>query len=188
MKNSIKILSVLLLVFFAGCKKDDSSPGDATSQIGHEEELITSVLLIHYDSLKNVLDTAVYKDTDGIGGRSPTIDTLRLSRNSIYAVNIKFLDESNPSAIKDITMEIKEEGDEHLVCYQLFDASGVFMEIVDSDGLLPIGLESRWKIDSTAQSSNGQLQLLLKHQPEFKDGSCGPGDTDVEVFFPIIFL
>src|SRR5690606_24038903 len=111
----------------------------------------------------------------------------KVSRNSIYAVSVKFLDESNPSDIKDITMEIKEEGDEHRVCYQLINASGLSIEIKDSDGVLPIGLESSWELDSTAQSSNGQLQLVLKHQPEFKDGSCGPGDTDVEVFFPIIF-
>lgn len=187
MKNAnLFLLIITLILLLTACKKDDNKPGDNNLNF-HEEELITSVLIIAHDSSRNVTDTIVYRDTDGIGGQLPSIDTLFLRRNTNYSMNVKFLDESNSEEIKDISLEIEDEGDEHLICYQLHDLTGIYILIEDTDGMFPLGLQSAWTVDSTAQSNNGSLELLLKHQPGVKNGSCEVGDTDVEVNFPIIF-
>jgi hypothetical protein len=92
------------------------------------------------------------------------------------------LDESkNP--VEDITEEIKEEADEHLIVYKI-TAANLSIQITDKDSKnLPLGLLSKWKSGSI---SNGHLLVSLKHQPGIKDGSADKGETDVEINFPVI--
>ena len=74
---------------------------------------------------------------------------------------------------------MEEEASEHLFCY---DATNTNVSIVrtDSDGTFEVGIESRW---FTGNVANGETTISLKHQPGVKDGTCAPGDTDVEVTF-----
>jgi len=53
---------------------------------------------------------------------------------------------------------------------------------IDSDGNYSIGLKTQWQAKNL---TSGELTLTLKHQPGVKDGTCDPGETDVEVVFPI---
>lgn len=181
LKQTLKYMLIGLL-FFSSCKKDNKKAGE-NNGIFHEEELITTVELILYDSSKNTLDTAAFRDVDGIGGIMPTVDSIYLMKNSLYSVEIRFLDESNPDEVEEITHEIERESDEHIICYE---AENLAMQIepTDSDGNYPLGLKSNWRTDSTAQFQNGTIQIRLKHQVGVKDGSCEAGDTDVEVDFP----
>ena len=81
-----------------------------------------------------------------------------------------------------ITEEIKEEADEHLLVYKVTSAN-LSIQITDKDSKnLPLGLLTKWKSGST---SNGQLMVSLKHQPDIKDGSADKGETDVEVDLPV---
>jgi hypothetical protein len=81
-----------------------------------------------------------------------------------------------------ISNEVLEEGNEHLFCFDIMDAN-LNITRADSDGVYEIGLESIWVVGA---NSNGHVTVTLKHQPDgIKDGTCAPGDTDIEIEFPI---
>ena len=96
---------------------------------------------------------------------------------------MSFADESDGN-YKDITAEIEEEGADHKVCFETIINSLVIIP-TDSDGTYSIGLKSTWRTGTGKVS--GALKILLKHQPETKDGTCAPGETDVDVTFPVKF-
>lgn len=187
MKNNFKSITAiiaLIAVSFTACKKDDDHDHD--DDHNHEGELITSVELTFIDS-SNVSDTVsfAFRDPDGEGGNAPTVfDSIALKKGTTYFMSIAFLDESNPNDIEDITEEIKVEDDEHLVCYDLASLPSLSFQITDSDGQYPVGLESTWRTDLSQNVDLGTLKVTLRHQPGVKDGSCAPGDTDVEISFP----
>ena len=172
----IAIAGALLIT---GCKKDKDVVEDPHHH-DDDPELITSMVLEFSDTANvqpNV--TVAFRDPDGEGGNAATeFDTITLSANTVYSVKITLLDESKNPAVK-ISDEVKTEGDEHLFC---FDVTGANINVArtDSDGKYEIGLDSRWTV---AAASNGTVKVTLKHQPGVKNGTCGVGDTDVEVNF-----
>ena len=188
MKTSIKSILLILtlsLVVFA-CKKDDKTP--TPSDLGNtpppnEEELITTVVLTFTDTTGLVAPfTVTFADPDGDGGNAPTThEDIHLDSNKYYNVSIHFLDESKTPA-EDITEEIEVEAAEHIICYT--PAGGINLSVLrtDTDGTFEIGLASLW---SSGAASMGTLTVVLKHQPDGKDGTCLPGDTDVEVVFNV---
>ena len=169
-------------LFVTGCKKDDDTPVPTTNAAGpaHEEELITS-LIIDFVDTAGVQPTVQYafRDLDGDGGNAPAQhDTIRLVANTYYNASITLLNESETPA-EDITVEIQNEDDEHFFC---FAATNTNVNVVrtDSDGTFEVGLLSRW---GTGAAATGETTVTLKHQPGIKDGTCAPGDTDIEVIF-----
>lgn len=179
--NAILLAATLLVV---ACKKDDNSVTDPNHDHDHEEELITTVELNFVGPNEaEVISKFSFSDVDGEGGDAPIIDTIRLNAGAYYSLDISFLDESQSPA-EDITEEIKEEDDEHLVCLSS-TVSSLSFEKMDTDGTHPIGLSSKWT--HTGNAGSGTVTITLKHQPGVKDGTCAPGETDVEVIFPIIF-
>ena len=186
MKTTINIyftlILALMIAFTTGCKKDDDSPqpSDPTSPPVNEEELITSVILSFVDTagVEPSVEYA-FRDPDGDGGNTPTqFDTIRLTSNTYYDVTIQLLNESETPA-EDITLEVQDEDDEHLFCYTPSNTN-VSIVRTDSDGTYEVGITTRWFTGATA---NGETTVVLKHQPGVKDGTCPPGDTDVEVTF-----
>jgi len=177
-------ITLVGLLMYSCTNDDDATPGAPITP--NEEELITTVDLIFEDSLTSLRDTFSFNDLDGDGGNPPIIDTIRLSRGKVYSVSAEFKDASDPNDVEDITAEIKGEDDEHLICFEQTNISGLTIKRTDTDGTYEVGLASRWETDFSATVSNGTLRLTLKHQPGSKDGSCAVGDTDVEIDFPII--
>lgn len=110
---------------------------------------------------------------------STTTPEIVLEANQEYTANVKFLNEEEG---EDVTVEVREEANEHLVCYELSGAANLTINISDTDGSLPLGLETQW---TTGDASSGTLILKLRHQPGVKDGTCVPGESDVEVDFNI---
>ena len=180
--KTIKIIALLMIMFFLGsCKKDQN---DVETPIPpNEQELITTVTL-HFTEVGNTSNyfMASFKDVDGAGGNDATIDTIKLDTNSSYNVSVELLDEST-SSTKIITTEVKEEDAEHLFCYES-STTNINVTITDSDGTFPLGIDSDWE---TTDEVNSTIKLTLKHQPDgVKDGTCSPGETDVEVSFPLV--
>jgi hypothetical protein len=176
LKNTILVSLILISI---SCKRDKDDPTDPIDI--NEEEVITSVVLHFKDTDNGNQFSVEWKDLDGPGGNAPVIDSIILDTNSIYEVSLQFLDESkNP--ITDITEEIKKENTEHLVCFEATN-SLVAIQRTDSDGQFEIGLSSKW---TSEKSGNGSVNIYLKHQPDVKDGTCTPGETDVEVAFLLI--
>ena len=184
--KKIKLYSILTIVLFSvlatSCKKDDDTPIpviDTTPPV-HEEELITSVVLSFVDTAgvqPNV--TYAFRDPDGDGGNAPAVhDVITLAANTYYNTTIQILNES-VSPAEDITTEVQQEDDEHLFCYEVSNTN-VLVTRTDSDGTYEVGISTFW---STGAVATGSTTISLKHQPDVKDGTCAPGDTDVEVIF-----
>jgi hypothetical protein len=150
-----------------------------TSCHKHEEgELITTIKLTLTPTTAGSAKTFIWSDPDGIGGNAPKqADTIACDSGINYNSELQFFNGDN-----DITTEIKNEGGEHFVCFT-GPATDV-MEIIykDSDGTYPIGLSAEWKVK---KKTTGIIRIALKHQPKTKDGTCSPGETDVDVTFPL---
>lgn len=180
MKKIILVTTILTLFLFlsvVSCKKNTSTPPDP-----NEQELITTVQLTLVDSAGiQPTVTAVYNDPDGDGGNAPIQwDTIRLKPKTTYNTTILLLDESG-TPTDTISNEVWEERSEHLFC---FTTTGVPCTITrtDSDGTYEVGLSSRW---NTTTTGLGNVEVILKHQPGLKNGSCSPGSTDVDITFPL---
>ncbi len=159
--NSFKSFLFLALcgtLIFSACRPPE--------QGGGEEEIDTVRILIDGQTIEWSVD-----DT--------TNPTITLEAGKTYPVEIQFW---NLEENENVTLEVQEEDDEHLVCYE---ANGVAMTITatDTDGTHPIGLATEWE---TATTSTGTLTVELRHQPDVKDGTCTPGDTDVLADFEVV--
>jgi len=184
--KTIKTYSILVITLFTlfvtGCKKDDDTPLPTNQNTPpvNGEELITSAILSFVDTA-GVQPSVQYafRDPDGDGGNAPTQhDTIRLAANTYYSATIQLLNESESPA-EDITLEVQQEDDEHLFCYSPSNTN-VAITRTDSDGTYEVGITTFW---STGVIASGETTVTLKHQPGVKDGTCAPGDTDIEVTF-----
>ena len=185
MKKPLLVLSMMsLLLSFESCKKDDDDPM-LPQVIENEPESITKVRLSFKSKAPTGNDfSAEWSDSDGVGGNPASIETIRLDSGQMYDLDISFIDGSGNSE-EDLTVEIQNESDEHLVCFESgLLGTALSNTITDSDGTYPIGIQSEWIVNSKA---NGTMTISLKHQPDgLKNGSCDVGETDVEIEFPVV--
>jgi hypothetical protein len=150
-----------------------------------ENEFISTVQLEVTEGMNTQKFT--WKDLDGEGGNAPVIQKVTLAPGKTYSMKVSFLNET-VSPVEDITKEVKEEADEHLVVFTVSPAGLVSVNVTDRDAKnLPIGIESRV---TTTTAGSGELRVVLRHQPPVngvatKDGTATPGSTDVDVVFPI---
>jgi hypothetical protein len=184
MKKALLKTSVLLLLLttvLTGCKNDGDLP-EVPQPTVNEPEVITTLTLNFTDANGVQPDvSATFRDPDGDGGQGPDIfDNIDLVANTTYNCTITLLDESG-SEVEDMTVEIREEDDEHLFCFTPASGADVTVTRTDTDGTFEVGLSSQW---ATGAASTGTVNVVLKHQPDgLKDGTCAPGETDVEVLF-----
>lgn len=171
------LLFALVSLQFTACDKDDDN-GDGT-----EQELITTVTLTVKQGNATVTE-ASFRDPDGAGGNAPTIDDIVLAANSSYTLEVAFLDESKAGAPVDITEEVAEENEEHLVCFAT--TGGLPQPVItdQDDAGQPLGLRASL---NTAAATNGSLTVRLKHEPnKSAPDPCVTGETDVEVTFDVV--
>jgi hypothetical protein len=178
-KNKFLYLNLLIVLSWQACKKDSDLP--KLPEPINEPEVITSLIITFTDSANasNII-TAKFIDNDGDGGNQPTtFDSIQLKSNTTYYTSLALF---NGILNEEITSEIAEEANDHLV---IFKATGINLNIFISDSdnnspPLPIGLKSKWH---TGIAGNGAVEIILKHQPGIKDGTEAPGDTDVDLIF-----
>lgn len=185
MKNARKSLRLSLLMgsvvvlTLSSCKKDEDlvtvPPPDQ-----NEGELITTMKVMFEDvSQVQPTTSATFQDLDGDGGNSPGIfEDIELAPNTTYTASILLLNETE-SPTDTISNEVLEEASDHLFCFAPSGAN-VTITRTDTDGVYEVGLESEW---TTGAVSTGSTRITLKHQPDVKDGTCAPGETDVEINF-----
>lgn len=178
MKRTILSLGIIALTV-SSCKKDDELV-DVPPPDQNEVELITTFKIILTDDASVAPDvTAIFKDLDGDGGDAPTVfDDIILAPSTSYSAEILLLNETEMPA-DTISNEVLEEAVDHLFCFSPTGAD-VTITRTDSDGTYEIGLQSTWL---TGAVSEGTTEIVLKHQPEVKDGTCTPGETDIELNF-----
>lgn len=185
MKQTSKNLKCMLITVglitatFSSCKKDNDlvkvPPPDQ-----NEIEIITTftIKLTDINGVEPEV-SATFQDLDESGGNAPTqFDEIILAPNTTYTAQIILLNETN-SPTDTISNEVLEEADEHLFCFTP-SAANVVITRIDTDGTYEIGLQSKWVTDA---ASTGTTQITLKHQPDLKDGTCAPGETDIELEF-----
>ena len=182
MKTNMKALAIVGLVgitALASCKKDEDLV-TVPPPVANEVEVITTMTLMFTDAAGVQPDvTVTFRDPDGDGGLSYDIfDTIRLANNTVYNTSILLLNETESPA-DTISNEVLEEAAEHLFC---FTPSLANLSIVrtDTDGTYEVGLQSQWTVGNV---ETGTTQVVLKHQPGIKDGTCAPGETDIDVTF-----
>ena len=175
-------LAALLLatpLVFASCKKDNDDP-----QPDEDNEQITTVTYLLTPAAGSAAGTATvtWRDLDGTGGNAPTIGTLNLKPNTTYTGALTLLDETkNPVVVT--SDEIRKELDDHLFFFETTPASLLGITRTDKDSKnLEVGLATR--VVTTA-AGTGNLKVTLRHQPGTKNGTFAPGDTDIEVTFPV---
>jgi len=165
-------ISSLTLV---GCDRaDDAVKPD-------ENELITTVNLRFTEQGTTTVQTFSYRDPDGDGGAAPTrFDNVRLKPNTTYRLDVEFLDESKTPA-KDITKEVAEEDEEHLVVFTPAPAALLTYTATDRDSRnFPVGLTGTAR---SGAAGTGTLRVQLRHQPGTKNGTPQPGSDDVNLSF-----
>jgi hypothetical protein len=179
LKNILSALAVLILIALAlhSCKPKE--PGCDNC----ENELITTLDIVLTDSSTGSVSHFIFRDLDGTGTNAPVqFDTIHLLANHTYTASFLILDESKTPA-DTISNEVAEEANEHAF---FFHPNGVSVSVVYLDfdthtPPLPLGLNTKWYTGAVA---NGIFRIVLRHQPEGKDGTETPGDTDMDISFP----
>ena len=186
MKKAFNVLTIgvgACTILLGSCKRDDDLP-EVPQPVVNEPEVITTVELHFTEQTSGDHVHAEWSDPDGPGGDDPLVEEIILDSGKVYDLEIMFLDESGDTA-EDMTSEVKEEDDEHIICFEPEGDLDGNLEIVrtDSDGTHEVGLESTW---TALGKASGELHHSLKHQTDgSKDGTCTPGATDVEVHFDV---
>lgn len=207
MRKILLVAAVLTLTI--ACKKEkigDNKVSDPPAP-QDEEEVITTFKIQLKDSSAVDAQSYFFKDPDGPGGQNAFYgpeaanqadSVIMLKKNKTYFAEITLLNESVNPAVN-ISNEVQAEGNAHMIFFnqntgQVLSvprtikpfSSNFFIVYDDLDGgdlKLPIGLKTKWRTGTDAVS--GLLDIVLKHQPGNKDGSFGPGETDISVRFRV---
>jgi hypothetical protein len=158
------------------CNREDPQPVN-------EEEVITTLQVNLAPVGGGEPVTLKFFDGDGeLGAIAPVITVSgSLKPSTTYATTIQLLNETVVPA-DDISLEVEEEANDHLICFDGTANISIDYEDADDNGL-PLGLATSWV---TGSASQGYVTISLRHQAGTKTGVCpGGGETDVEVTFNV---
>lgn len=205
LKRSVYVLLGSAL-FYAGC----SSKSEEAVAPTISNEALTSITL-KLTNRANVADVASCRyayHLDNNGEITSTDSTsLALKPNAVYDAQIVMLD-TTQTPVFVVSNEIKERANYHLFFFQptpvssanlsfgtnsasipetIASASGPYLNLkvdrADKDTnspQLPVGLQD---VFTTGAASSGKLKVILRHQPNAKNGTFAPGSTDLEANF-----
>jgi hypothetical protein len=152
----------LLLCALAAC----GEPGDNG---GNEQEVITTVQL-SFMPASGVPVVFEFDDPDGDGGMQGTADPIILQGGSDYTLAVAFINRLG-TVPEDITLEVRDEGDEHQVFFTgnavkgpatTNDPAALTHAYADADSNgFPIGLANTIMTSTGA----GVLTVTLRHMP-----------------------
>jgi hypothetical protein len=189
LRPSIKgglVLVAASIFTLTSCKKEEVivSPPVAGN------EFMTTVKL-RFENKSNPADTtwAVWRDLTPDDQNAPDTSgaIINLDKNKTYKVSVKILDETKSPA-EDITEDIRERGNFHFFTFFTTGAISSNLSIVATDfdtnpTPFHIGLENEFTTNGTV--STGRLEGVLRHQPNTKNGTFAPGNSDIDVFFTL---
>ncbi len=185
--NITKIAAMAMIAatatLWTGCKGDEKNVEPADP----DNEVITTVKITAVNAADTAdVRTAQWKDlTPNDGNPDLTQASIRLKKDAVYNVSVEFMDETKSPA-ENITEEVEERSNYHLVCYQ--PTSGLNLTVVRTDfdnntPKLELGVKSKF---TTGAASTGSINVSLHHQPSNKNGStCDLGSTDVDVNYQV---
>jgi len=208
-RKNILLLS-LVVVFTTGCSK---KPEESVAPNIANEELTTVQLAVRNTQAPFDVDTATWQQLLGANGIPLPVDTskafLSLHTNTIYAVQVLIFDKTQTPPTN-VTAEILVRENYHLFYFQptpispanliisdtttnipgtLTSATGPYLNLTvkrtDHDTNVPplqVGLLDNFY---TRDSSSGNLRVVLRHQPNAKNGTYAPGSSDLDVNYHI---
>jgi hypothetical protein len=177
-QSLLLILPVLLL--FNSCNKEaDVAPTN------DNEAITTATLQLTNASNTTEVITATVENLNTNADFSKA--TLTLKPNTTYNARVLLTDKTK-TPVLDISANIKQEANEHLFVFTPTTGLNLTVTITDKDtnpapGPFLVGLESQMK---TGPASSGKLRVVLRHQPNTKNGTATPGTTDLDTNFDVI--
>lgn len=184
-KNIFKKTALLsLILFLASCDKDEPE------EIHEHEEFSRAVITVtnEADQASVVYTFAIEEHDHGDAGHDDEAHMeIELEANSSYLFAIRFYNDEDPNNPEDVTLEVIDEKDEHLVFYEFTDGANITVESGPGDTLdsnsNPLNLVTRW---TTTAAGVADVEAYLIHQPTSKTGTTRNaigGATDVEIEF-----
>lgn len=179
------VLLVFLLLGLASCNKEEQG----VTPPAEGNEFLTTVIL-RLTNPGNAADTAnktaVWRKLDPTSVNPPDTShaLLVLKPNTTYHCSLSMLDETKTPA-QSISDVVRQRANYHLFFF--FASQGLELTVNRTDHdtnnpPLELGLESDFV---TGAAGTGRLNVVLRHQPNVKDGTFAPGSTDTDVNFTI---
>ena len=180
------LLAVAGLLVVTACEDDPAAPSDE-----NETELITRITVTLTPVGGGTVQTATINDPDGMGPLPPSAPSavLTLTPGTTYNGTVAVFDASDPNDVEDITVEVREEDDEHRFFYTLSGVTGVTVPDssldLDRNGA-PLGVTFQVVAAGDA-SGSGTIRVLLSHYDDVPkgNGSTPSNETDIDVNFQI---
>jgi hypothetical protein len=179
------LLWLAAITLLAGACTGDEQNVDPTE----DNERITTVTVefTNKTGAKEVITATIDGlSTDGTQPSSASA-TVSLKPNATYSMRI-LLSDKTKTPVTDISAAIKTEANEHLLVYK--PAIGLNLTITPNDrdtnpapGPYPVGLTNNV---TTGAASSGKLNVVLRHQPNTKNGTATPGTSDLDVSFEVV--
>ena len=202
------IALVIFSLAYSSCSKEEKNVTPAPPG----NEFLTTVELKMQNTAdpKDTL-TAIWRQLDPTEANPPdtSMAVLNLKANSTYNGQVIILDETQTPA-ETVSDEIKERANYHLFFFQptpispanlviskttpyipgtATSATGPYLNLTvsrtDEDTNNPplqVGLTDQFV---TGDASTGWLRVVLRHQPNVKDGTYPPGSSDLDVNFKV---
>jgi hypothetical protein len=197
-----------LAAFFSGCSKEESAVAPTIAN----ESLTTVTLQLTNQADATDKPTCTYEFHFDNNGNVTSSDStaLTLKANAKYNAVVQLYDKLQ-TPVFDVSAEIKERQNYHLFFFQPTPISaaslvtgitspyipgtptasaGPYLNLsvartdVDTNSpALQIGLTDLF---TTGAASTGNLEVVLRHQPNAKNGTYAPGSTDLDVNFKVI--
>lgn len=208
-KSKIPVMGLLIFSFaYSSCNKKEQV---VTPAPPGNEFLTTVELKLQNSQDPTDTHTAIWRQLDPTEANPPdtSLAVLNLKPNSTYDGQVILLDETKTPADV-VSDEIKERQNYHLFFFQptpispanlvisatttnipgtQTSSTGPYLNLVvtrtDVDANTPplqVGLTDSFV---TGTTSAGWLRVVLRHQPNVKDGTYPPGSSDLDVNFKV---
>jgi len=180
MKKSLLLLLPAALLL-GSCNKDEQN----VAPTGDNEAITTATLTLTSQTTPVQTVTATVENLNTSADFSKA--ALLLRPNTTYTGTITLLDKTKTPTL-DVSAAVKKEANEHLVVYTPAPAALLTVTITDKDtnpapGPFPLGLATQIR---TAAAGTGTLRVVLRHQPDVKNGTATPGTSDLDITFPVV--
>ncbi|MFD2934149.1 hypothetical protein [Spirosoma flavum] len=178
-KSFLLLIPVGLLL--GSCNKDEQT----VAPTDDNEAITTATLTLTNKALPGDIVTATVENLNTTADFSKA--TLTLTANATYSGVVSLLDKTKTPTL-DATEEIREKLNEHLFVYT--PSTGLNLTVTNTDkdtnpspGPYSVGLTFEVV---TKAASTGTLNVVLRHQPNVKNGTAAPGSSDLDTKFPVV--